>query len=127
MLCTYLPLYPAAAVADLLACIGSSPCSSADRAACHAPGAMNLVYYLAGQREGTDIYHADIANERFCNMKRLLNRHEGQCTVPPILLLQPGVCPRRPAHLSLACALSAQSCGEFWLIRARRCIHLPVY
>lgn len=45
-------------------------------------GAMNLTYFLAGQREGTDIYHEDIANERFCNMRRLLHRQEGRGSCP---------------------------------------------
>lgn len=44
-------------------------------------GAMNLTYYLAEQAEGVDIYHQDIANERFCNMRRLINRNEGVLSV----------------------------------------------
>ena len=40
-------------------------------------GAINLTYFLTNQIEGVDIYHEDIACERFCDMRRLLNKNEG--------------------------------------------------
>ena len=36
-------------------------------------GAINSTYFLAGQREGVDIYHEDIANEQFIDMRRLVH------------------------------------------------------
>ena len=36
-------------------------------------GAINATYFLADQREGVDIYHQDIANEQFCDMRRLVH------------------------------------------------------
>eukprot|EP00884_Botryococcus_braunii_P004929 jgi/Botrbrau1/14437/Bobra.0014s0083.1 len=37
-------------------------------------GAINLTYFLSGQRQGVDIYHEDIANTRFVNLLRLFRR-----------------------------------------------------
>ena len=40
-------------------------------------GAMNATYFLAGQREGVTIYSDHIANDRFCDMRRLLKKRKG--------------------------------------------------
>ena len=40
-------------------------------------GAMNATYFLAGQRDGVNIYSDHIANDRFCDMRRLLRKRKG--------------------------------------------------
>ncbi|KAK9794392.1 hypothetical protein WJX73_007160 [Symbiochloris irregularis] len=58
-------------------------------------GAINLTYFLSGQPEGVDIYHEDIANERFCNMRRLFKRNEGPA-LDLSFLLEDVMCTSKP-------------------------------
>jgi predicted patatin/cPLA2 family phospholipase len=37
-------------------------------------GAINATYFLSGQRDGVDVYARHIANERFCDLRRLVKR-----------------------------------------------------
>lgn len=47
-------------------------------------GAINLSYFLSGQRDGVQIYHEHIANEQFIDLRRLMSRRPEQ---PPALNL----------------------------------------
>jgi len=40
-------------------------------------GAINATYFLSGQRDGVDVYARHIANERFCDLRRLVKRRGG--------------------------------------------------
>lgn len=41
-------------------------------------GAINATYFLSGQREGVRIYYEDIANKKFVDLGRLLDRKKEQ-------------------------------------------------
>lgn len=41
-------------------------------------GAINATYFLSGQREGVRIYYEDIANKKFVDLARLLDRKNEQ-------------------------------------------------
>ena len=40
-------------------------------------GAINLTYFLAGQREGVDVYPDQLSNKNFIDMSRLWKRNSG--------------------------------------------------
>ena len=49
-------------------------------------GAINATYFLSGQRDGVDVYARHIANDRFCDLRRLVKRRGGgsaASSVPP--------------------------------------------
>ena len=45
-------------------------------------GAINATYFLSGQREGVSIYYEDIANKKFVDLGRLLDRKKEQGLLP---------------------------------------------
>ena len=55
-------------------------------------GAINATYFLSGQREGVRIYYEDIANKKFVDLARLLDRKNEQGVFRSFSLLATSCC-----------------------------------